>query len=358
MGNDVQKIDDVEVVVEPGQIIRPTGSAAVDLHLEHADAVHEAAAASQAANTSRSYRSQLDGFESWCRSHGYPSAAPVPPMIVAGYLADRRTHGASRSTLAVALAAIKAGHRAAGERFDAADPELQKVIAGNSRLAAREQKQARPLKPALLSAVLAGLDADRPLDVRDGALLSLLYVAALRRSEAAGLDLEKSGDGTGVLRITDEGLEVILLRSKTEQTREVRKLILRDANPMAVAAIERWVQAAAIEPGSPVVRRIAPMGVVTLARLSGDGACRAIKSRMRAHYMAQGTDPETAQRLANAFSGHSGRVGLVVAAKEAGAADTDIAATTGHRSLEMIRRYGEQAEQKRRAVHKIPGVGV
>src|SRR5262245_25626577 len=59
------------------------------------------------------------------------------------------------------------------------------------------------------------------------------------------------------------------------------------------------------------------------------------------YYEQTGTDRETARRLANRFSGHSGRVGFVVAAKEAGAADSDIAATTWHKSLEMIKRYGE-----------------
>ena len=224
----------------------------------------------------------------------------------------------------MALAAIKAGHRAAGQRFDAADPALQKVLAGNSRLAAREREQAKPLRPAILSAVLAGLDQQHPLDARDSALLSRLYVAALRHSEATGLDLDHGGDGAGILRVTDDGLDVVLLRSKTEQARETRKLILRDANPQAVAAIERWLKAAAIEPGTPVFRRIAPTGVVTVGRLSGDGACRAVKARMRRHYIGQGTDAETAER----------------------------------RSLEMRARYGEQAEQKRRAVHRQTDVGV
>jgi hypothetical protein len=60
-----------------------------------------------------------------------------------------------------------------------------------------------------------------------------------------------------------------------------------------------------------------------------------------------GIDGDPAKRLASRFSGHSGRVGFVVAAKEVGAADTDIAATTRHRSLQMIKRYGEAAEQRR-----------
>jgi hypothetical protein len=47
-----------------------------------------------------------------------------------------------------------------------------------------------------------------------------------------------------------------------------------------------------------------------------------------------------------------------LAAKKAGAADSDIAATTRHTSLHMIKRYGETADQRRRASHRLPGVGL
>ena len=84
----------------------------------------------------------------------------------------------------------------------------------------------------------------------------------------------------------------------------------------------------------------------------------ALKAAIRRYYLSTGASDDVAQRLASRFSAHSGRVGFVVAAKEAGAADTDIAATTRHRSLAMIKRYGEAAEQRRRAPHRLPGVGL
>jgi hypothetical protein len=79
---------------------------------------------------------------------------------------------------------------------------------------------------------------------------------------------------------------------------------------------------------------------------------------VRRYYIFTGTDAETAERLARRFSGHSGRVGLIVSAKEAGAGDSDVAALTRHRSLEMIRRYGEAAEQRLCAPHKLKDVGL
>jgi hypothetical protein len=93
-------------------------------------------------------------------------------------------------------------------------------------------------------------------------------------------------------------------------------------------------------------------------RITADGVNRAIKAAIARYYLSTGAGADVAERLARRFSGHSGRVGFVVAAKEAGAADSDIAATTRHKSLQMIKRYGETAEQRRRAPHRLPGVGL
>jgi integrase len=276
---------------------------------------------------------------------------------VAAWLIERADAAVSRSTLAVALAAIKAGHQAAGQRFDAADPDLVRALAGARREVLREQRQAAPLRPAVLGDVLASL-GDSDLDRRDAAMLATLYMLALRRSELVEIDYETRGDGLAVLRKTDHGLELELLRSKTSQEQPVIVAVDRNHNPRAFAALERWLDHAEIIPGSPLFRRTRPRGGIGETRVTADGVNRAIKSALARYYELTGTDRETARRLAKRFSGHSGRVGFVVAAKEAGAADSDIAATTRHKSLHMIKRYGETADQRRRAPHRLPGVGL
>ena len=52
-----------------------------------------------------------------------------------------------------------------------------------------------------------------------------------------------------------------------------------------------------------------------------------MKAALVRYYVASGVDKDKARQLAERYSGHSGRVGFVVAAKEAGAADSDIAST-------------------------------
>jgi site-specific recombinase XerC len=249
-------------------------------------------------------------------------------------LAPTHKAGASRSTLAVALAAIKAGHRAAKQRFDAADPDLVDALRGARRVAVQEQRQAAPLRPAILGDVLANLGMS-DLDRRDAAMLATLYMLALRRSELVEIDYETRGagehGGLAVLRMTDHGLELQLLRSKTSQEMPVTIAVDRQHNPRAFAALERWIDHAEIAPGTALFRRINPRGGIG-GRITADGVNRAVKAALIRYYRSTGVSPDKAERLAGRFSGQSGRVGFVVAAKEAGAADTAIAATTRHKS--------------------------
>jgi integrase len=327
-----------------------------DLPREDQERIRRYQASAQAQNTSAAYGSQLRLFRDWFRRRGQSDAPPVAPAIVAAWLLERADAGAARSTLAVALAAIKFGHRIAKQRFDSADPELVRALAGARREAVREQRQAAPLRPAVLGEVLLSF-GDRDLDLRDAAMLAALYMLALRRSELVEIDLEHRGEGLGVLRMTDHGLELELLRSKTSQDTPVIIAVDRQHNPKGFAALERWIAHAKIASGTALFRRINPRGGIG-ERITADGVNRAIKAAIARYYLSTGAGADVAERLARRFSGHSGRVGFVVAAKEAGAADSDIAATTRHKSLQMIKRYGETAEQRRRAPHRLPGVGL
>src|SRR5204863_682590 len=89
------------------------------------------------------------------------------------------------------------------------------------------QRQAAPLRPAVLGVVLSSFganDLNQDLNRRDAAMLAALYMLALRRSELVEIDLETRGDGLAVLRMTDQGLELELLRSKTSQEALLRSL--------------------------------------------------------------------------------------------------------------------------------------
>src|SRR5262245_28879663 len=148
-------------------VVQSAGPIAVtDLPEATQDRIRHFQSAAQSRNTSAAYGTQLKLFKAWCRQHGYGDAPPVAPAIVAAWLTERAAAGSSRSTLGVALAAIKFGHKIAGQRFDGADPDLQRALAGARREAVREQRQAAPLRPTILSDVLACL-GDIDIDRRD-----------------------------------------------------------------------------------------------------------------------------------------------------------------------------------------------
>jgi site-specific recombinase XerC len=117
------------------------------------------------------------------------------------------------ATVSLALSAIAAAHRSAVHTLDTRARKIRVAMKGIRKTYAAPQGQAEALKPAMVRGVLATLD-DSPIEHRDGALLALLFAAALRRSELAGLDYEQAGDGDGYLRLTTEAVEIVLLRSK------------------------------------------------------------------------------------------------------------------------------------------------
>jgi len=142
----------------------------------------------------------------------------------------------------------------------------------------------------------------------------LVRPVALRRSELVEIDYQKRGagneSGLAVLRMTDYGLELELLRSKTSREKPARIAVERHHNSRAFAVLEKWIAHAGIIPGTTLFRRIHPRGGMG-GRITADGVNRAIKAALKGYYLATGTAGDVAERLASRFSGHSGRGGFV-----------------------------------------------
>ena len=107
----------------------------------------------------------------------------------------------------------------------------------------------------------------------------------------------------------------------------------------------------------PFMRRMDGQGRLG-SRKSRGGVAYVIKSSIEQHLLAQGWSAAAAYDAASRFSGHSGRVGLVVSATQAGVSDLAIVATTRHRSLNSLVRYAQQADPLTFAAHATRGVGV
>lgn len=181
-------------------------------------------------------------------------------------------------------------------------------------------------KKAITVAELRGLIStcdSSPRDRRDRALLLLGFLGGFRRSELAALCV-------GDVQIEEEGLRILIRRSKTDAEghgREIGIPMGNKAEACPVLALAAYLNSARITEG-PIFQSFRRGGESTGKALSGNAVACIIKGRAR----LAGLDPR-------ALAGHSLRSGFCTSAARGGASEREIARTTGHRSLRILRSY-------------------
>jgi integrase/recombinase XerD len=136
----------------------------------------------RAPKTVEAYRRDLSALSDWLKG---PVSA-VKTEQLEQYLAELRAAGRSPATIARRVAAIRSFFRhqtLLGARSDNPAAELD--------LPRRRRTLPRTLSPAEAERLVEAASGTTPRDLRDRALVELLYGAGLRVSEAVGLD--KSG---------------------------------------------------------------------------------------------------------------------------------------------------------------------
>jgi integrase/recombinase XerD len=136
----------------------------------------------RAPKTVEAYRRDLSALSDWVKG---PVSA-VKTEQLEQYLAELRAAGRSPATIARRVAAIRSFFRhqtLLGTRSDNPAAELD--------LPRRRRTLPRTLSPAEAERLVEAASGTTPRDLRDRALVELLYGAGLRVSEAVGLD--KSG---------------------------------------------------------------------------------------------------------------------------------------------------------------------
>jgi integrase len=164
---------------------------------------------------------------------------------------------------------------------------------------------------------------DTTIGRRDRAVLLVGFAGALRRSELVAIDIDD-------LERRDEGIAVLLRRSKTDQEAQGRRVALpfgHDPQTCPVRALDAWLEVAHIDEGA-VFRSVDRHGNVGARGLSDQSVALIVK---RAAQRA-GHDPAS-------YSAHSLRAGFATSAAAAGASERAIAAQTGHQSMQVLRRY-------------------
>jgi integrase len=269
---------------------------------------------SLSAGTQRAYAADLAHFRASGRQ------IPSQPQSVAEYLAGlAETHAVA--TIKRRVAAIAKAHRASGFDDPCRSEIIKAIMQGIRRTKGIAQREVQALQREDLFTVLERM-GDRPIEVRDKALLLIGFAGAFRRSELVGLDF---GDVEHVSR----GIVLHLRRSKTDQNGQGRKIAIPHGRTRwcPTRHLSDWLTLAGIEQG-PLFRGVDRHGHIAPGRLSGEGVATIIKRRVE----AVGFDPAN-------FSGHSLRAGFATSAATAGASTFKIRAQTGHKSEAMLERY-------------------
>lgn len=306
---------------DPTEVIGPVqDNTGADLVPPSLDQAREFARLSKAENTLRGYRSDWREFCGWCDKNAQ-RPLPALPETVAAYIAEcagRLKVGSIQRR----LNAIAEAHKAMGLDSPASAGIVKNTLKGIKRTLGTAATQKTPALTEDIRAMVGVTDSG-VIGLRDRALILIGFAGAFRRAEIVGLDV-------GDLAFGKDGLTVTLRRSKTDQDGQGRKIgIPYGSNPETcpVRTLQTWLEQTTITEG-PVFRSLNRHGHVQLGRLAPVDVARIVKKLA----VRAGLDPAK-------YAGHSLRAGHATSAAASGASERSIMNQTGHRSVQMVRRY-------------------
>ena len=282
---------------------------------------------SKANNTVRAYESDFKDFTLFCLKNGLQHL-PTEPKILSIYL----THLSKTnkfSTLKRRIASIKVIHKMKGHYLDAKHPIIMENLLGIKRINGSHQRSKKPLLINDLKLILNVIDETEKNEykrVRNKSLILLGFSGGFRRSELVNIEYDD-------LEFVNEGLKILIKRSKTDQIGEgsikaIPYFINTEYCP--VIKLKDWINYKNIKSGK-------------IYEISDKSVSLIIKK----YAILSGLD-------SNNYGGHSLRSGFATAAAEAGAEERNIMAMTGHKTTQMVRRYIKEANLfKNNALNKI-----
>jgi site-specific recombinase XerD len=147
--------------------------------------------------TRRAYGVDIDQLAQFAGDRAPEQLRPTDLRRFAAFLSES---GMSKTTVARKLAAVRTFYRHL--------IEIGAVAASPADLVAspkRDQYLPQVLKPAEVAAVLDGIPASTPLELRDRAMFELAYAAGLRAEEIVNLDVTDADPDAEHLRVLGKG---------------------------------------------------------------------------------------------------------------------------------------------------------
>ena len=175
-------------------------------------------------------------------------------------------------------------------------------------------------------------DSDDYSTFRDKALILIGFYSFCRRSELLGMKYEH-------LHFGDDGIQVLIPFSKTDQTGEGRMIFLPTTNDnfCPVKALKNWLEVARIDNG-PLFYKINKSNTIEKytmnqmnQKVSLNDASFVLILKKRAGVAGL--------KDCDKISGHSLRIGSITQARMNGVPTHEIMAQSGHKTTQMIDRY-------------------
>ncbi|HUZ01651.1 MAG TPA: tyrosine-type recombinase/integrase [Thermomicrobiaceae bacterium] len=281
---------------------------------------------SRADNTLRGYRTDWARWTAWAASNGV-AAMPANPRAVEAWLCEEAaTH--TPGTLSRRVAALRLAHELAGHPTPI-DSHVRRVLEGIRRTTGRPPRRVAPMMLSDLRAGVATLDLDTLAGLRDRALLTLGWAGAFRRSELVALRVDD-------VTWTEEGLRVMVRRSKTDQSGTGQILGIPHAREehddvCPPCSLADWLGTAGIDSG-PIFRRLLTPTTVGPDAIRDKGIAELVQ---RVMYAAG---------IAGEWSGHSLRAGFATEAARHQMDALAISKQTRHRKLDTLAVYVREGD--------------
>lgn len=284
----------------------------------------------KADHTIDAYESDWLDFCDWCRYH-HEAAFPAETAAIVNYINDLADY-AKFATIRRRISAISENFNAAVtagaiEENPCREWIVRETLVGLSRQKGGAQKGKTPLYWEDLEKIIKTMDLKNVQDVRDKAILLLGFMGAFRRSEISGLDVED-------VQFLPQGAIVTVRQSKTDQTAEGQKVgipYISDSSMCAVTAVKNWLSLGGFTTG-PLFRNLNKKGEPNARRLSD----KSINLILKKYVQRIGLNPEF-------YGAHSLRHGFATSAALFGVEERLIMKQTRHRSVDMVRRYINEA---------------
>lgn len=236
-------------------------------------------------HTIAAYQRDLDQFVEFCERMGHVVARDVKRRTIRRYMSHLTTRGYSRRSIARKVSAVRSFFSDAARRG---------LVSANPAEGVHQPKRPAPLPKALpsrgLADLLDGVVGEEPVDLRDRAILELLYASGVRVSELASLQVGDVGS-QDLLRVVGKGGKTRMVPINKQARRAVSAYVA-DGRPelagdQAYSAL--WVGVRGGPLDTRGVRRVVQKRLGTFPH--------ALRHSFATHLLEGGADLRTVQEL-------------------------------------------------------------